>query len=88
MAINFNQKPEETTDDELHSWVNTKNSHYIALASNELTRRSLGKLQEIIKTFSDQSSKQTDKIIRLTRWIVVLTVMMFVGLVVQVILVL
>ncbi len=86
MSKNFEKKLEEATEVELHSWINTLNPHYTVLASNELIRRALDKLQIIINTFNDQSSRQTEKMIVLTRWIVGLTVIMVIGLIIQVIL--
>lgn len=46
----------------------------------------VNKLTETIETFNKQSSKQTEKMIRLTWWIVGLTIVMVIGLVVQIIL--
>ena len=42
--------------------------------------------EERIKTFNEQSSKQTDKSVGLTWWIVGLTVAMLAGLIIQIIL--
>lgn len=68
--------------------INQSSLHYGSLASDELTRRALNKLQEMIKTFNEQSSKQTDKLVRLPWWIVGLTIAMLAGLIVQIILIL
>lgn len=83
---NFSPKIEEATDDQLKHWTSETSPGYASLASDELTRRALNKLQETIKTFNEQSSKQTDKMIRLTWWIVGLTVVMVLGLAIQIIL--
>ena len=83
---NFAKNLEEASEKELYSWVNQLDFRVVPLASDELTRRTLNKLQETIKTFNEQSSRQTEKMVRLTWWIVGLTVAMLVGLVVQIIL--
>ena len=86
MAINFEKKLEEATDEELHSWINTHNPHFTVLASNELIRRALDNLRKTIQVFNDQSSKQTEKLVKLTWWIVDLTIVMVIGLIIQIIL--
>ncbi|MDO8569252.1 MAG: hypothetical protein Q7R89_00465 [bacterium] len=83
---NFAKNLEEATEKELYSWVNQLDFRVVPLASDELTRRALNKLQETIKAFNEQSSKQTEEMIRLTRWIVWLTIVMIVGLIIQIIL--
>ncbi len=85
---NFAPKLQDSNDDQLWHLINESNPHYASLASDELTRRSLRELQQTISTFNDQSSRQTEKMIRLTRWIVGLTIVMIAGLIVQIILVL
>ena len=85
---NFAPKLEDSKDDQLWQLINQSSPHYGSLASDDLTRRTLNKLQETIETFNEQSSKQTDKLVRLTWWIVGLTVAMLAGLIVQLILVL
>ncbi len=81
---NFEKKLEEATEEELHSWVNTRNPHFTVLASNELIRRALNKLHGVIRTFNEQSSKQTEKMIALTQVIIFLTGVLVVGLFVQI----
>ena len=44
------------------------------------------RLHETIKEFNDVASTQTAQMIRLTRWLVVLTVVLCIGLVVQLVL--
>ncbi len=83
---NFSSKLEDTPDEQLKYGVNEHSPHYAQLESDELTRRTLNKLQETIKTFNKQSSKQTSKMIRLTWWVVGLTLVMVTGLIVQIIL--
>ena len=83
---NFAPKLEDSKDEQLWQLINQSSPHYGSLASDELTRRTLKKLQETIKTFNEQSSKQTDKLVGLTWWIVGLTVAMLVGLIIQIIL--
>jgi len=50
----------------------------VAIETNKLTKT--------IEIFNEQSSKQTEKMIRLTWWIVGLTVVMVIGLAIQIIL--
>jgi len=83
---NFSPKLEDATDEQLMHMVNELDFRVVPLASDELTRRSVGKLQEIIQRLNEQSSKQTLKMIRLTWWIVGLTIVMVVGLVIQIVL--
>ena len=85
---NFSPKLEDATDEELMHMVNELNFRVVPLASDELTRRSVRELQETIRLLNKESSKQTDKIIKLTWWIVGLTVVMVGGLIIQVILIL
>jgi hypothetical protein len=81
---NFAKNLEEASEKELYSWVNQLDFRVVPLASDELTRRALSKLQKTIKTFNEQSSKQTKKLVWLTWWIVVLTFVMVIGLIVQI----
>lgn len=83
---NFSPKLENSTDEQLRHSISEHNPHFASLSSDELTRRALDKLQETIKIFNEQSSKQTEKMIRLTWWIVVLTVVMVIGLIAQIVL--
>lgn len=83
---NFAKKLEEASKEELYSWVNQLDFRVVPLASDELTRRSLNELGETIKTFNEQASKQTEKMISLTWGIVGLTVIMVLGLIMQIIL--
>lgn len=83
---NFSPKLENATDEELMNMINELDLRVVPLASDELTRRTIRRLREIIETFNKQSSKQTQKMIQLTRYIVGLTIVMIFGLVVQVIL--
>lgn len=83
---NFEKKLENASEDELRRWINELDFRVVPLASDELTRRALDKLQETIQVFNKQSSKQTQKIIRLTWGIVGLTIAMLVGLVIQIVL--
>lgn len=83
---NFSPKLEDATDEQLKHSTNEHNPHYAALSSDELTRRTLSKLQETIKKFDEQSSKQTGKLVLLTWWIVGLTLVLVSGLMVQIVL--
>lgn len=81
---NFEKKLEEASKEELYSWVNRLDFRVVPLASDELTRRSLNKLQETIENFNRKSSEQTDKMIKLNNMIVVLTMVMLIGIGVQI----
>lgn len=81
---NFSPKLQDSTEDQLWQLINHSSPHYGSLASDELTRRALNKLQETIKTFNTQSSNQTEEMIRLTKWITALTGVMVVGLLIQI----
>lgn len=83
---NFYPKLQDSTDDQLWHLINESNPVYSSLASDELTRRGLNKLQETIKIFNGQSSEHTEKMIRLTWGIIGLTIIMVLGLVIQIIL--
>lgn len=61
----------------------------LAATANDRIKKAvieINKLTKTIETFNEQSSKQTGKMIRLTWWIVGLTIVMVIGLVVQIIL--
>lgn len=81
---NFAPKLQDSSDDQLWHLINESSPHYGSLASDELTRRALNNLRNTISSFNTQSSKQTDKLVRLTWWIVGLTVVMVAGLIVQI----
>lgn len=81
---NFSPKLEDASEEQLMHMVNELDFRVVPLASDELTRRSVKKLHETIEKFNNQSSKQTDKMIRLTWWIVGLTIVMVLGLVIQI----
>ncbi|MFA7314374.1 MAG: hypothetical protein WC025_00380 [Candidatus Magasanikbacteria bacterium] len=81
---NFSPKLEDATDEKLMYMINELDFRVVPLASDELTRRHLGKLRENIEKFNEQSSKQTNKMIRLTWVIVLLTVVMVFGLGLQI----
>ena len=66
--------------------VNELDFRVVPLASDELTRRSIRKLERTIQQYNKQTSKQTQKMIRLTWGIVVLTIVMVAGLIIQIIL--
>lgn len=71
----------------MYFWVNELlDFSVVPLASDELTRRYLRGLRKSIRLFNKKSTEQTDKLIRLTWWIVGLTLVMVAGLIVQIIL--
>jgi len=83
---NFSPKLEDATDDQLKYMVNELDFRVVHLASDELTRRAVNNLKETIKVFNEQSSKQTQTMIRLTWLIALLTLILVVGLIIQIIL--
>lgn len=82
---NFHPRLEDATDKELMVMINELSPQFTILASDELTRRKLIKLQETITTFNNESSKQTNKMIVLAWWVVGLTIAMLFGLIIQII---
>ena len=83
---NFSPKLQDATDEQLMNMVNEFNFRVVPLASDELTRRAIRKLEKTIEVFNNQSSRQTERLVKLTWWIVGLTIVMVVGLVIQIIL--
>ena len=83
---NFSPKLQDATDLQLMNMVNELDFRVVPLASDELTRRTIRKLEKTIEVFNNQSSKQADKLVGLTWWIVGLTIVMVIGLVIQIIL--
>ena len=61
----------------------------LAATANDRIKKAVievNKLTTTIETFNNQSSMQTDKLVKLTWWIVGLTIVMVIGLVIQIIL--
>jgi len=83
---NFSPKLQDATDEQLMNMVNELDFRVVPLASDELTRRAIRKLEKTMEAFNNQSSKQTDKLVKLTWWIVGLTIVMVIGLIIQIIL--
>ena len=97
---NFFPKIEKATDDELKHWTNETNPHYASLASDELIRRDILKLNDSIdkntqqaknfteKTlkFNNETSQQTEKMIKMTKTVTRLTWVMVIGLIIQILL--
>ena len=83
---NFSPKLQDATDEQLMNMVNELDFRVVPLASDELTRRAIRKLEKTMEAFNNQSSKQTDKLVKLTWWIVGLTIVMVAGLIIQIIL--
>ena len=95
---NFSPKLEDAADEQLRRWVNEGNFQVVPLASDELTRRSIKKLNESVdkniselKKFSNATGKfnketaeQTDKTIRMTRTMTFLTWVMAFAVIVQI----
>jgi len=82
----FPKKFEDMSEEELKLNTSGNDSRFVSLAQNELIKRTINKLQEIIQEFNKQSSKQTEKMIRLTWGIVGLTIIMVIGLIIQIVL--
>jgi hypothetical protein len=84
---NLFEKPiKDMSDEELLTKVDNIPWEMVHIPLGELTKRNLQKLQQIITVFNEQASKQTRKMIVLTWCIVILTIAMLVGLVIQIIL--
>ena len=81
---NFSPKLQDSTDDQLWRLINESSPDFASLASGELSRRRMCQLQITIETFNKEASGQTEKMIRLTWYIVVLTIVMVIGLVIQI----
>lgn len=84
MSHLFTKPIKDMSDEELEQEVDKIHWEMIHIPLGELTKRSLNKLQKIIQEFNEQSSKQTQKIVFLTRCIVGLTIAMLVGLLIQI----
>jgi len=84
--VNFSPKLEDAKNDQLRDWINNHQPNFGKLSSDELTRRTIVKLEETIKKFNVRTSKQTEKLIQLTWGIIGLTIVMVVGLIIQIIL--
>ena len=82
----FSPKLQDATDEQLMNMVNELDFCVVPLASDELTRRTIRKLEKTIEVFNSQLSKQAHKLVKLTWWIVGLTIVMVIGLVIQIIL--
>lgn len=96
--VNFAPKLKDSTNDQLWNYINESEPRFAALASDELTRRNLSQLKEAIKknaketanlakstlNFNTETSRQTKKLISLTRLIAFLTLIMIVGLAFQI----
>ena len=83
---NFSPKLQDATDEQLMNMVNELYFRVVPLASDELTRRTIRKLEKTIEVFNNQSSRQTERLVKLTWWIVGLTIVMVIGLAMQIIL--
>lgn len=81
---NFSPKIEESTEEQLNFIINELDARYGILASNELLRRDTEELKNTIQNFNEKSSKQTEKMLFLTYLIAFLTVVMVIGLIIQI----
>lgn len=97
---NFSPKLEDSTDKQLLYMVNELDFRVVPLASDELTRRSIKKLNEsvdknaeelksfsdVTKKFDEETSVQTEKMIRMTQTMKTLTWVMAIVVITQVLL--
>lgn len=58
---NFSPKLQDATDEQLMHMVNELDFRVVPLASNELTRRTIRKLEKTIEIFNSQSLKKADR---------------------------
>ena len=69
---------------ELHTAVTTLDNSIQAFNAESLNQTDkLIKLTKSIRSFNSETSKQTSQLINLTKWIVVLTVVLVIGLIIQ-----
>jgi len=54
---NFSPKLEDATDEQLKYWINENDFRVVPLASDELTRRALKKLQETIEKLDKNTTR-------------------------------
>jgi len=86
---NSTLKLQDATDEQLMDMVNRLGPSIVSsapLASDELTRRAMKRLEKAIEDFNKQSSEQTRRLIKLTWWIVALTIVMTIWGFIQIIL--
>ena len=82
--VNFSPRIEKATEEELYEMINNVSGVYGSMPSNELVKRSILKLEQTLSEFNSEASKQTKKMINLTWLIALLTVVMVIGLIVQI----
>lgn len=63
---NFEKKLEDASEEDLKYWVNERMPPWVSLASDELTRRSLQKLQNTIQDLDKNTKNYSGKLIDLT----------------------
>ena len=83
---NFSKNVEDATDVELLSWVNQLDFRVVHLASDELTRRSVKKLNESIDKSTLQAKESSDTAERFTAALFLLSVVQLLVAVFQLIL--
>ena len=74
MLKNFAKNVEDATDEELLLWVNTLDFRVVHLASDELTRRSIKRLNESIDKGTIQANKSSEVSERFTAALFLLAV--------------
>ncbi len=84
--VNFSPRIEDSTEEQLLNNIDEHNPSYGIISSNELLKRTINKLEKTIEIFNKESSKQTGKMLFLTYTTTFLTVVMVIGLIIQIIL--
>ncbi len=63
---NFEKRLEEASEEDLRRWINEYDFRVVPLASDELTRRSLEKLQKVIQDLDKNTKHYSGRLIDLT----------------------
>lgn len=66
MVRNFEKKLEDASEEELYFWVNERDFRIVPLASDELTRRRLKKLEKTIQNLDATTSRYSNMLVILT----------------------
>ncbi len=83
---NFSPKIKESSEEQLHHLINESNLQFGALASDELTRRSIIKLNESIDKGTLQTQESSDRMEKITWAFLILALVQFLVAVFQLIL--
>ena len=63
---NFEKKLEDASEEDLRRWINEQDFRVVPLASDELTRRSLKRLQKTIQDLDKNTMRYSRRLIDLT----------------------